>query len=144
MTRYSETRVLRISLDGVDPEIWRLIEVTGLGTESVAIDFRGGHGGLSHRKLSAAPTVGTITLKRGIALNSALQDWYNTWVKDEATAERQDAAIVLVDADGADAGRWQISGVRPVTWIATDLKDEGNITAIETLELLHEGVEADE
>jgi len=120
------------------------LEVTGLGTESVAIDFREGGGNASPHKLPAAPTIGTITLKRGIALNSALQDWYDTWVKDVATAERQEAAIVLVDEEGADAGRWQLTGVRPVRWIATDLEDEGNITAIETLELSHEGIEMDE
>jgi len=95
-------------------------------------------------KLPAVPTVGTITFKRGVALTSALQDWYDTWVQDEATAERQDAAVVLVDKEGADAGRWQLTGTRPVTWIATDLKDEDNITAIETLELMHEGVSMDE
>jgi phage tail-like protein len=120
------------------------LEVTGLGAERVAIDFREGEGNPAQHKLPAAPTVGTITLKRGIALNSALQDWYNTWMDDEATAERQEAAIVLVDKEGADAGRWELSGARPVTWIATDLKDEGNITAIETLELTHEGLETAE
>jgi len=120
------------------------LEVTGLGTESVAIDFREGAGDSSHHKHPAAPILGTITLKRGIALNRALQDWYDTWVRDEATAERQNAAIVLVDEEGADAGRWQLTGVRPVTWIASDLEDEGNITAIETLELTHEGVETGE
>lgn len=32
MTNNLETRVLRLSLNDVEPEIWRVIEVAGLGT----------------------------------------------------------------------------------------------------------------
>lgn len=32
MTNNSETRILRVSLNDVEPEIWRVIEVAGLGT----------------------------------------------------------------------------------------------------------------
>jgi phage tail-like protein len=83
-----------------------------------------------------------ITLKRGIA-DETLWKWF-AGERDvglyEAKVAYHDVTIVLYNVDRTEAKRWNVSRAYPVKWTGPDLKAEGNQVAIETLELVHHGI----
>jgi len=50
-------------------------------------------------------------------------------------------AIVVLDEEGKDKARFQITDAWPIKYDPMDLNAKGNDVSIETLELVNEGVE---
>jgi phage tail-like protein len=48
--------------------------------------------------------------------------------------------VILLDATNAEKWRWNFSQAYPVKWMGPDFKADGNSVAIETLELVHNGI----
>ncbi len=80
-----------------------------------------------------------ITLKRGLA-DDSLWDWFQEGLYD-ANVKRQNISIVLYSVDRLQAKRWNLSNAYPVKWTGPDFKSDGNQVAVESLELVHHGME---
>ena len=57
------------------------------------------------------------------------------------TIERTTVTISLLDEGGAETMVWTLKNAWPTKVTGTDLKSEGNEVAIETIEIVHEGLE---
>ena len=115
-------------------------EVSGLDVETEVIEYR--HGASPEYLKSKMPGLqkfSNVTLKRGVfASDNDYFDWYNT-VKLN-TIERRDVIISLLNEQHEPVMVWKIKNAWPAKIQSTDLKADGNEVAIESMELVHEGL----
>jgi phage tail-like protein len=113
-------------------------EVTGLGSESEAIEYRNGNEDFTPRKLPGLKKFGNVTLKRGVAQGQDFLDWRKKVT--DGNIERQEISIILLDESRNEQVRYNLAAAWPCKWMGPDLKANANEVAIETLEICHEGV----
>ena len=82
---------------------------------------------------------GNVTLKRGITDSMDIYNWHKDIVAGKI--HRETVAIVAIDEAGADKARFEIAAAWPSKYDPMDLNAKGNDVAIETLELVNEGVQ---
>lgn len=115
-------------------------EVSGLDVETELIEYR--HGAspeYSKIKMPGMQKYSNITLKRGSFKNdNEYYQWWNT-VKLN-TIERRDITIKLLNEEHEPVIVWKVKNAFPVKVQSTDLKGDGNETAIESMEVAHEGL----
>jgi phage tail-like protein len=114
-------------------------EVSGFDLSTDAIDYREGDDPTHVRKLPGLTKYGNVTLKRGITASMDLYNWHKDIIA--GTIRRETVAIVVIDEAGADMARFNITEAWPTKYDPMDLNAKGNDVAIETLELVNEGVE---
>lgn len=115
-------------------------EVSGLDVESDVIEYRhGASPSFSKIKMPGMQKYSNITLKRGtFASDNEYFAWWNT-VKLN-TIERRDVTIKLLNEEGSPVVVWKVSNAWPLKVQSTTLKADGSEVAIETMELVHEGL----
>ena len=114
-------------------------EVSGFDTTTDAIDYREGDEATHVRKLPGLNKFGNVTLKRGVTDSMDLYNWYKDVVAGKI--RRQTVAIVVLDEEGKDKARFEISEAWPNKYDPMDLNAKGNDVSIETMELVNEGIE---
>lgn len=120
-------------------------ECTGLTVETEAIDYR--HGASPEYVKTKQPGLkkyGNITLKRGTFENdNEYFEWWNQTKFFEANGEqfRRDISIKLLNEAHEPIVTWEVKNAWPVKVQSADLKADANEIAIETIELVHEGIE---
>ena len=114
-------------------------ECTGLTVTRNAGTYREGTDkSLGQRKIPGLNESGNITLKRGITDNQELWEWHKKLQNGDT--DRRNLSIILADDKGEEKIRWNLENCWPTTWTAPDFNATSDETAIETLELVHEGV----
>lgn len=115
-------------------------EVSGLDVETEVIEFR--HGAspeYSKQKMPGLQKFSNVTLKRGVFKSDGdYFDWYNTIKMN--TIERRDVMVSLLNEEHEPVVIWKIKSAWPIKIQSTDLKADANEMAIETIELVHEGL----
>lgn len=113
-------------------------EVSGLQIETETEDYReGGRNDYVH-KLPKITKQTNISLKRGITDSDALWKWHQDVVK--GNIERKNGRIILQDFQGNEKWRWNFQGAYPVKWAGPAFNATSAATAIETLDLVHNGI----
>lgn len=115
-------------------------EVSGLDVETEVVEYRHGASPEYHKtKMPGMQKYSNITLKRGtFATDNEYYNWWNT-VKLN-TIERRDITISLLNEEHAPIVVWKVKNAWPSKIQSTDLKADGNEVAIESMELVHEGL----
>ncbi len=115
-------------------------EVSGLDVEIDPIEFRDGASPeFSKRKMPGMIKYSNITLKRGtFQSDNEFYRWWNTVQLNQI--ERRDITISLLNEEHEPVVVWKIKNAWPVKVQSTDLKADGNEVAIESMELVHEGL----
>ena len=115
-------------------------EVSGLDVETEVVEYReGASPEYSKIKMPGMQKFSNITLKRGtFATDNEFFDWWNT-VKLN-TIERRDITISLLNEEHEPVVVWKVKNAWPTKIQPTDLKADGNEVAIESMELVHEGL----
>lgn len=115
-------------------------EVSGLDVETEVIEYR--HGAspeYSKTKMPGLQKFSNITLKRGTFIaDNEYYEWWNS-VKLN-TIERRDITIKLLNEEHLPMVTWKVKNAWPTKVQSTDLKADGNEVAIESIELVHEGL----
>ena len=117
-------------------------EVSGLSQEIQAIEYRDGlmPGTTLPLKRPGLHKAGNVTLKRGIvAGNYDLYNWFNN--NGNPNVERRDLTISLLNDEQQPVFVWKILQAFPVKCEGPGLKATGNDIAIESLDLVHEGIQ---
>lgn len=115
-------------------------EVTGIGVEVQAVEYREASDRTFARKIPGAVRFPNVVLKRGI-VNRQLWQWMET-VLDGAVQKAQ-VTIVLLDEARAPVARFVLRNAWPCKWEGPSLAAKGNDIAMETLELAHEALEVE-
>lgn len=113
-------------------------ECTGLGSESDAIDYRNGNDDIAVRKLPGLKKFGNVTLKRGVSIGQDFFQWRQTVM--DGDIDRRDISIILLDEKRSEQVRYNLTAAWPVKWTGPEMKAGANEVAVESLELVHEGV----
>jgi phage tail-like protein len=116
-------------------------DVSGLTQEIQAIEYRDGlmSGNTPSLRRPGIKKVNNVTLKRGIVeKNNDLFIWFNN--NGAPNVERRDIVISLLNDEGDPVMTWSISQAFPVKCEGPGLKATGNEIAIESIELVHEGI----
>jgi len=115
-------------------------DVTGLSGElEVIAQPEGGRNGFVHQ-LPVRYSWGRITLKRGIARDLSLWDWFHDGLTGSLGA-RRDGAILLYTPANQVAVTWEFRAGLAAKWVGPNLSGSQAAIAIETLEIAHEGLE---
>ncbi len=127
----------RIEIDGITVGAFR--ECSGLMADGNSVEYREGTDvARTVRKLIGLQTYSNITLKRGYTTNRELWTWYTNIVNGQA--DRRNGTIVLMDEARADVMRWDVENM----WIkkieAPSFNATANEVAMETVEIVHEGL----
>jgi len=123
-------------------------EVSGLDFETEVIEYREGNSKKYNKSKQPGLTkFSNITLKRGTFEGD--YDYYKEWRKTYFFQEgnktgsmyRRTITIKLLNENHEPILVWKVQNAFPSKIQSTDLKADGNEVAIETMELVHEGLE---
>ncbi len=129
----------RVEIDGITQAGFS--ECTIGDTTTDPIEYREGTDPTTVRKLSGLTKYSNITLKWGITDSMDLYNWRKQVIDTGADGARKNISIILVDEVGSDKARWNIIQAWPTKYDAPDFTAKGNDVAIETLEIVHEGIQ---
>ncbi len=122
-------------------------EVTGLEFETQVIEYREGNSPvLSPNAQPGLRKLSHVTLKRGTVLEDF--EFFKLWRETSKFQEsnkikkvfRRDVTIKLLNEEHQPIISWTLINAWPTKVQSTDLKADGNEVAIETMELVHEGL----
>ena len=122
-------------------------EVSGLDFETEVIEYR--HGASPEYFKTKQPGLqkySNITLKRGtFNSDNEYYDWWKETIffqEGESTGSkyRRDLTISLLNENHEPIIVWKVKNAWPTKIQSTDLKADGNEVAIESMELVHEGL----
>jgi phage tail-like protein len=113
-------------------------ELSGLQIETEVFEYQeGGNNSYAHR-LPGRSKVSNITLKRGITHNNELFKWCRDITVGKV--DKRNVSVLMFDTEGNEIARWDFLKAFPVKWSGPQFQAEGRNTAIESLELAHEGL----
>ena len=116
-------------------------EISGLEAAVAAIDYRTGTD-LNHvRKVAGLTTFTNLVCKRGITGDLALWNWILAAMNGDV--QRKEGSIALLDEGRNEVLRWNIVRAWPAKWTGPGLNAKNNEIAMETLEIVHEGLSID-
>jgi phage tail-like protein len=112
-------------------------------TRIEVVEYRvGSDPGSRTRKLPGRALTGNVVLKRGIDHDLSLWVWFKS-VRD-GNLDRRDGFIALLDSEGTEVRRWNLSRVWPVAYEPSALHALKTEVAIETLELACEAIDIED
>jgi len=127
----------KIEMDGVTKAGFQ--ECSGLDASTDPVDYREGQEkGNIARKLTGLNKHANIVLKRGVTDDHSLWDWRKKVI--DGKTDRQHGSIVLCDEAGEEKVRWNFVEGWPTKWTGPSFNATNNAVAIETLEIVHEGL----
>jgi phage tail-like protein len=115
-------------------------EVSGLDIEAQPISYRHGNSPVfSEINMPGIVKNSNVTMKKGVFANdNGFWDWYNKIKMN--TIERQNVVIKLLDESGSPTMTWTLNNAWPTKISSTDLKSDANEVAVESIEIMHEGL----
>jgi|SRR5712671_3179676 len=126
-----------LQIDGVP--LGAFSEASGLTAEGDAVDYREGTDLQSNvRKLVGLRKYSNITLKRGYTQDKSLWSWYGNIVNGQP--DRRNVTIVLMNEARQPVLRWHAENAWVNKIEGPAFKAGGNDIAMESVELVHEGL----
>ena len=127
-----------VEIDGVPRA--GFAEVEGLGAETEVVEYREGADKAGSRRLLPGLTrYPRVVLRRGFAGDASLFQWWRG-IRDGAP-DRRDVTITLLDEAREPVAQWRLRRAWPAKWEGPALNAKTSEVAIESLELVHEGIE---
>ena len=127
----------KLEIDGISRNGFR--ECSGLDATTAPVDYREGtEKGNIVRKLTGLNSHSNITLKWGTTDDHSLWDWRDKVIQGKT--ERKNGSVILMDESGEEKKRWNFVEGWPTKWTGPSFNATGNEVAIETLEIVTEGV----
>jgi phage tail-like protein len=113
-------------------------ECSGLTAETDIVEYRNGDEDITVRKLPGLKKFTNLVLKRGVTDSEDLWDWREQVLNGQT--QRQSGSVVLLNESRQEAVRWNFREGWPSKWEGPTFNAKNNETAIETLEIAHEGL----
>jgi phage tail-like protein len=123
-----------------DSEVMSFQEVSGLDVEAQPIEYRSGDSKtFSTVKMPGIKKFGNVTMKKGVFKgDNKFWDWLAEIKMN--VIKRKPVTISLLDEEGNPTMVWTLTNAWPSKITGTDLKSEGNEVAVESIEIVHEGL----
>lgn len=123
-----------------DSEVMSFQEVSGLDVEAQPIEYRAGDSKtFSTVKMPGIKKFGNVTMKKGVfKSDNKFWDWFSEIKMN--VIKRKPVTISLLDEEGNPTMVWTLANAWPSKITGTDLKSDGNEVAVESIEIVHEGL----
>ncbi|MEM6801922.1 MAG: phage tail protein [Bacteroidota bacterium] len=133
----------KVIWNGEEDKDLRFTEVSGLSKEVELIEYRDGYSSeTSSIKMPGREKFSNVSMKRGTFKgNASFYDWYNSISLNEV--QRRTVEIMLLNQNHEPVVQWSLKNAWCMKIEATDLKADGNEVAIESMEIVHEGLTVD-
>jgi phage tail-like protein len=132
----------QVDIDGVGT--FGFSEVSGLTTDTNIIEYREGDevadGESTTRKLPGLIKYNNIVLKRGYTNDLSAYNWRLKVIQGNTSAARTTGSITLLDEARNPALRWTFREGWPSKWEGPGLNGKTSEVAIESMEIVHEGL----
>lgn len=136
---YTNSRFL-LEIDGIVQAGFSEVAIPDISNDP--IEYREGNEETTVRKLPGLTKYGNLKLKWGITDSSIeLFEWRKMVVQGNTDDARKNIAVILQDEEGNPAARWEFREAWPSKYDAPDLTAKGGDVAIETMEIVHEGMD---
>ncbi len=127
-----------VEIDG--QRIGNFNQCSGLTIETDILEYQeGGENSVVH-KFIGQTRQSNIVLERGFTTSKELWNWYRQIWEGSGRITRKNGSIVLLGQDSKQSVRWNFSRGWPCRWVGPALSSDGSSTAIEVLEIAHEGL----
>jgi|SRR5262252_3372153 len=127
----------QLEIDGIATGAFS--ECSGLTAEGDAVDYREGTDLQNNvRKLVGLRKYTNVVLKRGYTQDESLWNWYNNIFA--GIPDRRNVTIILLDEAHQPVLRWHAQSAWVNKIEGPSFKASGNEVAIESVELVHEGL----
>ena len=128
---------LRFKVDLPGITIGRFRECSGIEVEVETLDYmEGGSNDFVH-KLPTRVKYPNVVLKRGVTHEEALAKWF---FDSRYTPQRRDMTITLLGPGTQVVRSWTFMNAYPVKWTGPNLSTNSNQVAVESLEVVHNGL----
>ncbi|OQY24151.1 MAG: phage tail protein [Chloroflexi bacterium] len=119
------------------------LECKGLGLKWKVFKYK--EGGVNNyvHQLPERVDYSKVTLKRGVDFSHALWDWCQQGIRN-GRVERKNVSIVQFNTAGEEVKRWNLTDAYPINWKGPQLKSQSKKVAIETLQLVYNGLTLDD
>ncbi len=115
-------------------------EVSGLQAEVEVQDYReGGLNDYVHKLIGPTRYPSNLILKHGLTDRNELWEWYQQVL--QGIIDRRNLSIILLDNAGDERRRWNFLKAYPMRWQGPQLRAAGNEIAVQSLELVHRGLD---
>lgn len=114
-------------------------EVSGLDSTIDVVEHREGGRNTTPLKLAGQTKHANIVLRWGMTIDDELYQWHKTVV--DGTVDRRNGSVVLLDRRGSEVARWNFQRAWPSKYTGPSLSAEASDVAIESVEIVHEGLE---
>lgn len=120
-------------------EVGGFSDVTGLQVETSVEDYReGGQNEYLHKLAGPCRYPANLVLKHGLFESDTLWEWQQKI--RQGTIVRKNCTLVMQNQQGQPVVEWHIRGAYPVKWSGPELSATTNAIAVESLELVHQGI----
>jgi phage tail-like protein len=129
-----------VEIEGVS--VAGFLEVSGLESSIEVIEYREGtEKSFNNRKLPGLVKYANVVLKSGVTKDKSIYDWHKECVA--GVVKRRAVRIVLLDRTSNPIRAWRLREVWPAKYAGPTLNATANEVAIETIELVHEGIDVE-
>jgi len=128
-----------VTVDGINYGAFTEFTLPSLQIDTQEIK-EGGQNSFSH-KLPVRVTVGSATLRHGVATDFSLMSWYMDMLKGDIASATRQVTVVMYDVAHLPLMTWTFRNAYPVKWGGPSFKSDSNAVAIEELEFVHHGFE---
>jgi phage tail-like protein len=127
----------RVEIDGIGTGAFS--EVSGLTADGDAVDYREGTDAINNvRKLTGLRKFVPLVFKRGYIKDAELWQWYERIAGGQD--DRRNGSVILCNEQQKDVMRWNFENAWVNKIEGPSLKASGNEVAVESMELVHEGL----
>ena len=115
-------------------------QVSGIEAAIECIQYREGADDLQVRQLGGLPKYGPLVLKCGLTDSQELYDWFMLGILNGKVDPRE-IVIYALDMQGSEVAAWKLINAWPAKYQAPDFNGKGDQVALETFEIVYEGLE---
>jgi phage tail-like protein len=129
----------KIEIDGIAEA--QFTRVKGLEQKRDVYEYHEGGENTHMLKFPGHAIQSEITLERGYIDSDSLFKWLSDSIEKNERLERKSGSIILLDETGNEIKRWNFQRAFPVGWKVPELTAQKTTALVESLTLVHEGLE---
>ena len=113
-------------------------EVLGLDVNTEFDEYREGGVNEFVHKFPRITNYNNLTLRKGMTESNFLYKWYMDVINGKI--ERRQLSVILLNPARSPLKIWSFQNAFPVKWVGPELKSDSNSLAIESMEIVHQGI----
>jgi phage tail-like protein len=128
-----------VEIDGMVAAFFTKVE--GISLKRKVIEYHEGGDNSSPRYFPGHAVQSEITFTRGVIESNYLFNWLYDSIESNEPVDRKSGSIILYNDSMESVKRWNFRRAFPVNWKLSGLTTDQTECMVETLTLVHEGIE---